>query len=327
MRLDRARLVGDRVAGALQRVGSMPRRNICGVCASQTASRGSVVSDPPGRSRASACRPPACASRPPTGVVARRRRSGASIHVGAHQAARGVVHQHPVVGARRRACSSSAEARRPRSAARVAPPQRATAKRLPAGRSTRRSNSSSPGATPPARACSRATRGERRQRVRDHRRGRRSRRTASAPARRRGCRVPAQGTSAKQRRAGGVGVGIGWASAGPASIIGGRSVHIAPFRRSALCISAPSCTSPTSPPASASRCPARPARPMPCCSPASRRTRAAPPRRDDRDLHRRRRPTRSAWSTRSPSSRRSCASPSSPTGRRCPTTPSRRTRT
>ena len=72
--------------------------------------------------------------------------------------------------------------------------------------------------------------------------------------------------------------------------------------------------------------PARPARPMPCCSPASpRRERARGKRRRDRHRRARRRaaPRRRAAVLRA----RRCASPSSPTGKRCPTTPSRRTRT
>ena len=65
-------------------------------------------------------------------VVAGRRRSGASIHAGAHQAARRVVHQHPVVGARRRASASAARplahGRARASRRRSARPQRAPAK-------------------------------------------------------------------------------------------------------------------------------------------------------------------------------------------------------
>src|SRR5207237_875288 len=83
----------------------------------------------------------------------------------------------------------------------------------------------------------------------------------------------------------GAGVGIGARSidrGGPkdkpqARADGARHLKSLLCFRAACDFLPPSCFSPTSPPASASRCPARPARPTPSCSPASPRRSAPAP--------------------------------------------------
>ena len=230
---------------------------------------------------------------------------------GPQQAARRVVHQHPVVVAARRARCSSA---RPL-ATRVGP-RGAAAARHPGALAAEAGHGASncvvvAAPAPPAWPCSRGTRGQRRQRVRHHRAaGQRG--VLLGPRRRRRARpTPAQGTRAEAaRRVRGRGQVEAHAPMVAASSERSRALRapclqsrIAPQRplRGVLCCPHRPCNCPPSPPASASPCPAPSARPTPCCWPASRwRARppgscwpSSPPSR----------PTRSGWPTNCPSSR------------------------
>ena len=121
-----AGLVGRARGFAPSASASTPKRNICGVCACQTSSRGKV---------ATARSPSACFSVSATGSASRPPMPSlrqASIErldpLGANQATRGVVDEHPVVRASRRG-RRAWRVRRRRSRARVEPPQRASARR------------------------------------------------------------------------------------------------------------------------------------------------------------------------------------------------------
>ncbi len=204
---------------------SGPMRNICGVCACQMPSRGSVAITRPSRLALER-------------VGHRQREQAADRVVGAdvdqpvdplraHQAARGVVHQHPVVGA---GAELAAGARVPRPPSRRASGRRSARPRSacpwegrPGARTPRRRARARPG---PARAGPRrrAPRGCAQPSAR-----RRSRRTASAPALRRECpcrhraRGQSNGGRAERKSASAFG------QAGPASISGARSVKSRPF--------------------------------------------------------------------------------------------------
>ncbi len=194
--------------------------------------------------------------------------------------------------------------RRRRSSARVVPPQRASARRGSSGsrgqgcrsarpRARRRPGSGSAAARPTSAASVCATS------------GRPATSTyclaTAAPAR---TPLPAHGTSAKRRRRLGAGSASAAIDRGGAKDKPQARAAAARHLKSLLCSRAardflpPSCFFPTSPPASASRCPARPARPTPCCSPASPR-RSAPAPRSSRSSAPSP-PTRSASPTRSP---------------------------
>ena len=278
----------------------------------------------PSRSVASACRPPAA-------PAARRRhrrcmrRSARSTHSGAQQAARGIVHQHPVVVAARRA-RQLVEAVGDRRGAGGAPAARDPSRgpRSPApgasncGRRAPARPASAPGAAPPASAAS----------VCATTAARRASRTASAPGAPARAPLPAHGTSAYSGDA-----ARGQASSGR---LGGPNSRIARRRRPVPpdiaafafvrhVILPPSMQFPASPPANVSRCPARTGSADALL--LARFAQAQPRRRSSPRSSPPSRPTRSGWPTSCRSSRPSCASPCSPTGRRCRTTPSPRTRT
>ena len=207
-RLDRAGLVGDRVAGC-----APARRRACR-CGTSAASA------PASCRRAAASRR---RDRPRLALqrVGDRQRQQAADGIvaagvdqrldpfGAHQAARGVVHQHPVVGAR--AEPGAARAGRRRRSRRASRRRSArSARRGSTGRPAARSKSLVVGRdAPPAIRLSRGTAGKRRQRVARPAAGPRPRRTAWRPARRRGTPLPAHGTSANRRRTLRARVGIG----------------------------------------------------------------------------------------------------------------------
>ena len=140
-RLDRARPRRSRRAGLRERLRAAGRGETSAASARPTCrARSSVAATRPVASCFSVSAS-GSASRPPTSSSAQAsiRRS---THCGSHQAARGVVHQHPVVR-RDAARGQLVQARWPRVCARVAPPQRATQPRSPANSGTWRSNSSS----------------------------------------------------------------------------------------------------------------------------------------------------------------------------------------
>ena len=329
-RLDRARLVGRPRAGALPaRRRAAPRRNICGVCACQTSSRGSVAATPPfalALERVGDRQREQAADR----IVARRRRSARSIHSGRtrQRAASCTSTQSSAPAPQLRQLG---EARRPRSRRASSPPQRATARRSPAGRSTRRSNSlvvgrehdQRSGLQPRPRAasaasvcatigaagdldvllrhrrCRRGCRCRRRARAQSSGGGRRARSASAGDTRR--------ARKHKPRRAPRPPKIATLCSHAPHSAAFMQLPDIAPGKRFAL----PRPTGSADALLLARFADASSARAAKRRRDLHRRAgrRAAPGRRDRR------------------SSRRSCASPSSPTGRRCPTTPSRRTRT
>ena len=270
---------------------STPKRNICGVCACQTCSRGERRDGAIALARASACRRPAARA----GRRCRRR--------GRRRSARRSTRRGPGSARRRgRAPSRSAVAPRPaqlgeaagdgRARASSRRSARARAADRPAGRRRRskcvvlgRDTTSDPARAraPPASAASVCATS-----------GRPATSTyclaIAAPAR---TPLPAHGTSAYRRRTVGGGgrhrrgVDRGGPKDKPqARARGARHLKSPLCFRAACDFLPPSCSSPTSPPASASRCPARPARPTPCCSPASPR-RSAPRAKRRRDLHRR----------------------------------------
>ena len=97
-RLDRAGLVGDAVAGARQRVAQQAEAKHLRRLRRPLVARSTVAPTRPSRSRFSVSAT-GSASRPPT--ASSRQASISRVDpLGPHQAARGVVHQHPVVGAR-----------------------------------------------------------------------------------------------------------------------------------------------------------------------------------------------------------------------------------
>ena len=325
-RLDRAGLVGDRVAGARQRLAAAaPRRNICGVCAAHLS-----------RAVDGGCDAAVALGLQRVGHRQRQQAADLVVEAGVDQP---VDPLRVAAGQRAASCTSTqSSSRAPRSrsdanplatvAARVAPPRA----RPPAARAgefrhfalelrvvvgqhhQRRLQSAAPAPTraacgPPARARP----------MRAYCLG------PLVPAR---SPTPAQGTNAKQRGPGGVSVVVIAAilESQPSAMLRSRGeppVNQHCRDRHPIPLHA---TCRASLPANASCCRCRPARPTRCCSRA--RPRHARPRaRCTAILDRR------SGRCAAPGRRvavllaRRCAWRCSPIGRRCPTTPSRRTRT
>ena len=273
-RLDRRRPRRSRSGVRASASARTPRRNICGVCACQTSSRARVDDARDRLRRFLSVSATGSASRPPM-PSSRQASISASIHSARtrQRAASWTSTQSSAVAPSAgelgeaagdgRARASRRRSGRARGADR---PASRPGPRSADRRARRRPGSGSAAAPPRAPpACGRPAA------------ARRPRRTAwrsTAPAR---TPLPAHGTSAYRRRTSGDGVRHRRTdrSRRARRISRGSAPRVSRHLKSLLCFRAardflpPSCFFPTSPPASASRCPARPARPTRCCSRAS----------------------------------------------------------